>query len=111
MFEQFTPAGLRIDKRSTPKFLWLFKPRDGMAMYGAGPHDPEYMTTGFTKNMDLGCFAQVNGIRCTMTRRACDQHYQHANDKRNPHSIDDETDYVGLRIFGKLFKYWGKRKR
>jgi len=111
MFERFVPKGLIIDKRTSPRIAWSFVPRDGLCEFGADGHDPDYMTAGYTRNMDLGAYATINGCKCTMSRRACDQLYQKSNDKIKPHSIEDERDYVVLRIFGKLFKYWGKRKR
>jgi hypothetical protein len=102
------PEGFLHDKRSTPKFLWFTRPRDGRSEVAALIHDMLYRTKGMTKNLDLGGSCSCDSECATFTRKACDQIYKYAYQQTAPEKFGEaERDYFWLRIFGGL--HFGKR--
>lgn len=103
------PKGFLHDKRSTPRFLWFTRPRDGRSELAALIHDMLYRTAGFTKNMDLRGVCDCEGEEVVFTTRlACDQIYKFVYQQSAPEKFQEaEKDFFWLRIFGG--KHFGRR--
>lgn len=102
------PKGFLHDKRSTPRFLWFARPRDGRSEVAALIHDMLYRTKGMTKNLDLGGSCNCNYEDVAFTRKACDQIYKYVYQETSPEkSKEASRDYIWLRVFGA--RYFGSR--